>query len=344
MSFCSQSTIPDTPLPSTPGDDDAASEVASSALSTSYSTAPPTTVLRAQAQPASHFQPNIHVVEGIPNDAGRQLVQGREYVLEEDLARRRQRTSWVWRHGIGLVDTASGIRFWKCNECSGPLLLRSHSTDHLARHLERKHRLGPNGRIAANNPFSRASASVSAVDTTATALITRVTVDTFRKRLLAWMIAKRVTFTQVESPEFRDLVTYLHPGLGGLLPASRKSLYDVLIYLTNYSTDHTIHAWILSEFDRCKVLVKRLLAATPGQIHLSFDLWTSPNSYALLGLVAHFFDGKDSVLSLPLGIPRLHGPHSGANIAEKCEELIWDYGIADKIGIYIYLYDMNVSN
>lgn len=81
--------------------------------------------------------------------------------------------------------------------------------------------------------------------------------------------------------------------------------------------------------------VKLLLLSCPGLIHLSFDLWTSPNCLALLGMVAHFFDGVDSVLTLPLGIPQLRGPHSGANIAQSASELIEWYEIGPKIGYFV---------
>ena len=146
-------------------------------------------------------------------------------MLEEDLARRRGRTSWVFKHGLALKDLGTGIAYWKCSVCSRPTLLRSHATDHLARHLQKKHRLGPNGLLPAKSPFSCASSSSSTSSTTtAAALITRVAVDTFRKRLLAWMVSKRVTFNQVENSEFRDLILYLHPGLAAWMPTASKYL------------------------------------------------------------------------------------------------------------------------
>lgn len=219
MSFSSQATVTNTPVSSTPDVDvDESSDVASTALSTSFSTATPSTLLR-NPPPQSRYQ-----VEGIPVDAQRLTINGRQYILEEDLARRRARTSWVFRHGIALRDIGTGISFWKCSVCPRPTLLKAHSTDHLGRHLEKKHRLGPNGALPSVNPFSRASSSSSGVSstTTAAALITRVAVDTFRKRLLAWMISKRITFNQVESSQFRDLILYLHPGLAAWMPMSGK--------------------------------------------------------------------------------------------------------------------------
>ena len=52
-------------------------------------------------------------------------------------------------------------------------------------------------------------------------------------------------------------------------------------------------------------------------------------------MVARFYDGINSVLTLPLGLPQLHGPHSGANIAQQCLSLLFWYGIGPKIGYWV---------
>ena len=105
--------------------DDAASDVASTALSTSFTVATPTTLVLHQAQAPEE-------TEDIPNDAERFMYHGRQYVLESALARSRSRTSWVWRHGMALVDVVFKVSFFKCIECTRPVILRAHATDHCA--------------------------------------------------------------------------------------------------------------------------------------------------------------------------------------------------------------------
>jgi len=45
---------------------------------------------------------------------------------------------------------------------------------------------------------------------------------------------------------------------------------------------------LLAEFDRGKELLKLEFKAALSKIHISFDLWTSPNKPAMLGVVAHY--------------------------------------------------------
>jgi hypothetical protein len=56
---------------------------------------------------------------------------------------------------------------------------------------------------------------------------------------------------------------------------------------------------VLKDFGKCKEQVLKQLAESEGQIYLSFDLWTSPNSLALLGVVAHWMS-KDKKLQTTL--------------------------------------------
>jgi tetratricopeptide (TPR) repeat protein len=62
--------------------------------------------------------------------------------------------------------------------------------------------------------------------------------------------------------------------------------------------------------------IKNELASAKSRIHISFDLWTSPNSNGLVGVVFHFLDKDLKVRSLLAGIRRVKGTHSGENIAE----------------------------
>jgi len=45
-----------------------------------------------------------------------------------------------------------------------------------------------------------------------------------------------------------------------------------------------------AEFEAKKELLKNELARSPYKKHLTFDLWTSPNQYVLLGITIHFVD------------------------------------------------------
>lgn len=62
---------------------------------------------------------------------------------------------------------------------------------------------------------------------------------------------------------------------------------------------------------------------------LSFDLWTSPNYLAVLGVVAHFIDNSRSAV---IALREVEGEHSGENIAHVPLWVIKYYKSAGQIG------------
>jgi hypothetical protein len=62
---------------------------------------------------------------------------------------------------------------------------------------------------------------------------------------------------------------------------------DLLQELLPQSGD-TVRTWMKAELEAEKELLKNELVSSPFKKHLSFDLWTSPNQYALLGINVHF--------------------------------------------------------
>jgi hypothetical protein len=52
----------------------------------------------------------------------------------------------------------------------------------------------------------------------------------------------------------------------------------------------TIRNLIEQYFLKRKAELKESLARCKSKVHFSFDLWTSPNHLALLGIIAHYID------------------------------------------------------
>ncbi|RKK06781.1 hypothetical protein BFJ65_g18335 [Fusarium oxysporum f. sp. cepae] len=68
------------------------------------------------------------------------------------------------------------------------------------------------------------------------------------------------------------------------------------------------------------------------KISFSFDMWTSPNRYAFLGLHAHYLDASYQVQSRLLALRRVWGAHSGDSQATTIYDIFGEYGIRDRIG------------
>ncbi|KAF4546993.1 Hypothetical protein D9617_74g064550 [Elsinoe fawcettii] len=78
-----------------------------------------------------------------------------------------------------------------------------------------------------------------------------------------------------------------------------------------------------------------ILASAITRINISFDLWTSRNKLALLGLVAHFVDAGSTPVTTLLALPRQAGRHTGANLAETIGAVIAHYNLQDRVGYFV---------
>jgi hypothetical protein len=72
-----------------------------------------------------------------------------------------------------------------------------------------------------------------------------------------------------------------------------------------------------------------------AQIYLSFDLWTSPNNFSILGIVCHFINAEFKACTLLLGMKRLFRPHSGENLAQLVIKSVQTYNLANRLGFCV---------
>jgi hypothetical protein len=123
-----------------------------------------------------------------------------------------------------------------------------------------------------------------------------------------------IPFKKVESDPFKALLLFCNPLLAAELPSAR-----------------TVSRWINSAFNGFQGVVTELLATALGLVHFSFDMWTSGNSLALLGVVVHFIDTRGKVWQFLLGLPHHHESRSSHNIAETFAVIAYQYNIQDRI-------------
>ena len=98
------------------------------------------------------------------------------------------------------------------------------------------------------------------------------------------------------------------------------------------SSANTITSWILEQFHRSQQHLTRLFRQSKSKIHFTFDLSTSPNYSAFLGVVAHWLDSSYKLQSIVIGMQRFHGRHTGENQAACFLEVIQPDHITEKIG------------
>lgn len=141
----------------------------------------------------------------------------------------------------------------------------------------------------------------------------------FQRLLVEWIVHDNLSFWTIESPRLRAIFEYLNPA--------------VETTQANLSHD-TIRKRIVSLFQDHKETVREMLQASPGQIHISFDGWTSRNHHAMYGIVAHFLDEDYQPQKVVLSMPKLATRHTGQNIAAQITEILKEFNLAEKIGYF----------
>ena len=139
----------------------------------------------------------------------------------------------------------------------------------------------------------------------------------FTALLYDWIISDNITFNQLENNKLRALLTYLSPRCKDHIPCHT-----------------TVSRTIESNYDKSLGVVTETLRSSITNINLSFDLWTSSNKKALLGVCAHFIDSSGTAVNTLLSLPRQKGKHSGVNLSESVSDIIAEYALQDKLGYF----------
>ena len=143
----------------------------------------------------------------------------------------------------------------------------------------------------------------------------------FRSKLVRFISVSHQPFALVESDEFRDLLLYASPHLRG---------NDIL-----HKSGTSIRSGIEGLYSSSQAQIIEQLKLSSCQVHLSFDLWTSPNTFSLLGVCCHFMDPKWRIRTVILGIKRLVGSHHGVNIAPLIDDIFQRYQLDKKLGYFV---------
>ena len=147
----------------------------------------------------------------------------------------------------------------------------------------------------------------------------------FKDLLLRWIVMNQVAFHQAVLPSLRFIFSYLCA-----VQASFTELSNAMP-----TSSSTIKTWTVDCFYQNKNKIRsHLREKSIFSIHLSFDLWTSKNNLTLLGVVAFWVDTSGGVQHALLGLPRLHGAHTGDNQGQRLWEVIIDYGIEKHQGYF----------
>lgn len=223
-------------------------------------------------------------------------------------------TSWIHEHARSLK--RSDGSYWQCIYCSR-LYKISGGSHAFSRHLKQLHNIDPLANSVAQkrdqNGTNVHSAILRQADMQRELLKDDVKQSLNKTTLeylyIRWITTHNHAFNQVTHGEFRDCLEYVSPTANRLLP--------------NASSTIRLHAMAL------------MLATAISDIHVTCDMWTSPNHLAILAVVAHLTNKKLQLVTVTLAMIEIQGEHLGLNQAMVVEQVIDDFGFRNKLGYFV---------
>ncbi len=137
----------------------------------------------------------------------------------------------------------------------------------------------------------------------------------FQKSLIKFIVETNQPFNLVEHPSFQEMVK--------LISKDTKS--------TNIPGRTQMTLLIQEEFVKMKTSLAEPLSKMKSKISLVIDCWTSSNQIPFQGVIGRFIDKNWNLITLPLDLTILKGPHTGQNIAHALLPVLDDFGIVYKI-------------
>lgn len=239
--------------------------------------------------------------------------------------RDRRSLIWKWGEEIKLVGTTKGKEkesFYYCYLCEKEsrqqkLLVLSSGNSPARKHCIQDHSIDENTHEI--NPEPSSNQPTIEDYPKAKDVSKQRHFDTFKHLLVRWIVYCHIAFFQFENSYFRALLFFLAPILIKYLPEARD----------------TIRKWVMTAWQQKKAKLKAELKEAKSLISISFDLWTSPNGYAVLGVIGHFINKYGERRHVVLGLRQVVGEHSGENQAAILLALFKEYEISGKIGYFM---------
>ena len=97
--------------------------------------------------------------------------------------------------------------------------------------------------------------------------------------------------------EFRTFLQYLNPKVNNWLLHSTT----------------TIQLWTIRTYDTEKLRIQQIVQSALSKVHFTVNLWTSPNSLAIIGIISHYIAENGDLQHLVLALQELNGEHTGQN-------------------------------
>jgi hypothetical protein len=73
----------------------------------------------------------------------------------------------------------------------------------------------------------------------------------------------------------------------------------------------TIQLWTVRTYAKEKLRILQVVQSAISKVHFTVDLWTSPNSLAIMGIIGHYIAENGELSHSVLALRELDGQHTG---------------------------------
>ena len=236
--------------------------------------------------------------------------------FQKSSSTKKAKTSWVWHSDYGM-QLKSGR--WQCQHCIIPYTLGPGSTGNIINHLLLKHHIKAPSQNPLINSLPSGQSTLKSCINKQYSFSPKFDPHILRRLIIEWIVMSRHTFSEVENKQFRSIIHYLNADAVNAIPHQGNTIRaDVLWIYTNAKQD-----------------VIQYLSKSKSKIHLSFDLWSSPNHKAYIDIIGHWISENSTVVSSLLALKEMKGGHTGEDMADIVFQVAKEFGIVKNLGWFV---------
>jgi len=256
----------------------------------------------------------------------------RRFILDGQFHKRktRGRRSWISLHGHFLTeltaDNKNKAEVWSCSICDRrgtPQVFICQSTSSSIHHLNETHKIFESSSQSDQEPSvldMQRNASLKRPSPFQPSSVPQAKMMRLHELMTGYIVDYDLPFSTFENEYIQSLLRLMDPKLAEQLSMGKTKMRTTLEKI----------------FEQHKTTVQEELQTALTKIHISFDLWTSPNRMAFISIFGHYINKKQEYHSRLLAFRRQSGAHSGENVAYTIEGVLKEWDIQrDGLGVAV---------
>jgi len=246
---------------------------------------------------------------------------------QKALSRKGAPPSKVWLHCRTARDGEKPA-YKYCNYCTEDPIYGSDNSSNMRKHLQGRHKISVEVAISRVQEVALQQLKELYRQAESSGQTNEIDIQVFQKQLdqgvinealVSLIVVRNLPFAMVEWPEFHVLCQVLNPESKDFVTTTHSQVKNMI------EKSYEVH----------KDTVRKKLQSASTNIHLSVDIWTSPNKHLLLGVTGDFVDCiEEKHLKTLLGLRPVAG-HSGEDQFDVLISILQEYDIVRKLGALV---------